>query len=350
MHSKIEAFTIDQLYSNDEIFRSLGVSNAGGVRLCLEDGTTVRRMVIMTSMSPSRLQIENPYHDRIEGKTLVYTGAGREGDQDLTGLNRRLPQQVVDRFPIYLFAIVTSRRNKTVGPKRWRFLGLLEYLRHYQETQIDIRGFSRSVWLFEFLIHQVPMSIPVALDDTISREICERTDTNDVDSQEDRQIEGLATFDPQLTFSPSTLEASAIRSRLLSFSPLEFEHLVKEVLLKTGFERVKVTKYSQDGRIDVNAYPNKNLWPLRELLVQVQAKRWLHTVGRREVAGLRGSLEPFARGVVVTTSHFSKAAINEAVAPGRHPIGLIDGNQFGSIISSLGPDFFERLTLDLPEV
>jgi restriction endonuclease Mrr len=52
-------------------------------------------------------------------------------------------------------------------------------------------------------------------------------------------------------------------------------------------------------------------------LVQVQAKRWLHSVGRKEVAELRGSLQPFAKGAVVTTSHFSRAAINEATDDGR---------------------------------
>ncbi len=348
MHSEIESFVVGDLYSNDEISKSLGVSNAGGVRLRLEDDKVVRRMAIMTSIAPSRLHRENPYHDRIEGRTLVYTGAGMEGDQNLSGMNRRLPQQLGDRFPIYLFAIVASRRDKSVGPKRWRFLGLLEYLRHYQEAQVDIRGTSRSVWLFEFLIHQDPNSVPLTLDEAISREVCEKIDTDDVGSQEDRQIAGLPKLDQQSAFDLSAPGASSIRARLLSFSPQEFEHLVKEVLLRTGFERVEVTKYSQDGGIDVDAYPGQHIWPLRGLRVQVQAKRWLHTVGRREIAELRGSLEPFARGVVVTTSHFSKAAISEAGAPGRKPIGLIDGNQFGGIITSLGPDFLDRLDINLP--
>ena len=67
-------------------------------------------------------------------------------------------------------------------------------------------------------------------------------------------------------------------------------------------------------------------------LVQVQAKRWLHTVGRREVAQLRGSLQPFARGALVTTSHFSKAAITESTEEGKIPIVLVDGYSFASLV------------------
>ncbi len=67
----------------------------------------------------------------------------------------------------------------------------------------------------------------------------------------------------------------------------------------------------------MNARAGGRIWVFENTLVQVQAKRWLHSVGRKEVAELRGSLQPFARGAVVTTSHFSKAAINEANAEGK---------------------------------
>jgi restriction endonuclease Mrr len=86
-----------------------------------------------------------------------------------------------------------------------------------------------------------------------------------------------------------------------------------------------VTRYSSDGGIDVNARVGPKIWIFENTLIQVQAKRWLHSVGRREVAELRGSLQPFARGAVVTTGHFSKAAINEAGEEGKNPIALVDG-------------------------
>jgi restriction endonuclease Mrr len=82
----------------------------------------------------------------------------------------------------------------------------------------------------------------------------------------------------------------------------------------------------------VNARAGGRIWTFENTLVQVQAKRWLHSVGRKEVAELRGSLLPFARGVVVTTSHFSRAAITEASEEGKNPIALVDGFRLSKVV------------------
>jgi len=66
--------------------------------------------------------------------------------------------------------------------------------------------------------------------------------------------------------------------------------------------------------------------------IVLQAKRWLHSVGRKEVAELRGSLQQFARGAVITTGHFSKAAINEASEEGKNPICLVDGFRLSRVV------------------
>jgi restriction endonuclease Mrr len=86
----------------------------------------------------------------------------------------------------------------------------------------------------------------------------------------------------------------------------------------------------------VNAYAGPGMWAIEDLLIQTQAKRWLHTVGRKDVAELRGSLEPRARGTVVTTSHFSKAAILEAAASGKAPIVLVDGYSLARLARKAG--------------
>ena len=39
-----------------------------------------------------------------------------------------------------------------------------------------------------------------------------------------------------------------------------------------------------DGGVDVNARAGARNWLFESTLVQVQAKRWLHSVGRKEVA------------------------------------------------------------------
>jgi hypothetical protein len=288
----------------------------------------------MTSLPTARQARENPYHDRIEGDVLVYTGAGLEGDQTLAGVNKRIPQQLSAPFPIYAFIILSSRRDRTVGPKRWQFLGLLEYLRHYRETQIDTRGELRQAWIFEFRIHGKPELVPVGHDTVISSQIIAAARERDQSEMEDREIVSATTDGSKAEHQVAT-RIEEVRSRLLGVTPERFEHLIKDLLIQSGFERVSVTKYSQDGGIDVNALAGQEMWPIRSLHLQVQAKRWLHTVGRKEVAELRGSLQPFARGAVVTTSHFSRAAMFEANESGKNPIVLVDGYQFASVVDAL---------------
>ena len=64
--SNLDAFTVDQLYSNEEIYRALGVGNAGGIRVKTRADGAVQRIVIMTSLPNAKLLAENPYHDRVE--------------------------------------------------------------------------------------------------------------------------------------------------------------------------------------------------------------------------------------------------------------------------------------------
>lgn len=334
MTESISTFRVDSLYSHEQIYRSLSVSNSGGIRIRLSNDGSVRRAVVLTSSPSSRRQAENPYHDRIEGNTLVYTAAGREGHQTLAGVNAWLVSQPQGKFPIYGFTLTGSRRDKRLGSNRWRFLGLLEFLRHYQELQSDARGESRLAWVFEFLVHDDPLDVPLAIDAAICGDQLAASKFIVDDTTEDRQVDFPTTGRGDGGIA-SIQKISAIRSKLLATEPGQFERLIRDLLLSYGFERVEVTRYSQDGGVDVNAYAGKAMWPVRDLLVQVQAKRWLHTVGRREVAELRGSLQPFARGTVITTSHFSKAAISEASSPGKLPIILIDGLELGSILEEI---------------
>ena len=237
----IEALVVGQLYSNEEIFRSLSVSNAGGIRLS-QQGKAVLRAVIMTSVQGFHGAGENPYHDRLEGGILTYTAAGKLGQQTLAGANNRLIEQKTFNFPIHGFVLVASRRDKSVGPKRWKYLGLLEYLRHYPDTQLDTDGKVRKVWLFEFKIHDEQQVLPLAIAAAISSQIL-----------------------------------IASRLRIVSNSDL---------LVHCGFSDVCVTRLSADGGGEVYARAVTRIWVFGNTF-QVQAKRWLHSVGRKEVAGVR---------------------------------------------------------------
>jgi hypothetical protein len=105
----------------------------GEGRVKINPSGEVDRMVIFTSVPTARQLVENPYHDRLEGDVLIYTGAGRAGDQSVSGPNSRLIQQQDKQFPIYGFMQMGSRRDPSMGKERWAFLGLLEYLRCYRE-------------------------------------------------------------------------------------------------------------------------------------------------------------------------------------------------------------------------
>ena len=170
-HSRmLDKLTIGRLYSNDDIFRSLNLSNAGGIRVRVEADMVIRA-AILTSTADFHVAGQNPYHDRLEGEILTYTAAGKVGEQTLAGMNRRLIDQKEFHFPIHAFVQIASRRDKSIGPERWKYLGLLEYLRHYPDTQLDSAGKVRKVWLFEFRIHRDFSTLALALDRVISSEI-----------------------------------------------------------------------------------------------------------------------------------------------------------------------------------
>jgi hypothetical protein len=328
MSERLDMFVVGQLYSNAEIYNSFKVANAGGLRFRMADGN-ITGAVLMTSVPSARKAKENPYHDRIENGILTYTAAGREGDQTLAGMNKRLPTQLDLDFPIHGFLIVASRNDKTVGPKRWRYLGLLEYIRHFPDTQIDTKGALRKVWVFEFRIHSTPAQVPVTFDTRLMSEILRDSRRQNPSTDDERAV---LIPDDKLAVEVDPAHVEAIRSRLLNVAPEKFEHMLKSLLSATGFARIQVTKYSQDGGIDLNAYTGARMWALGDWLVQIQAKRWIHTVGRKEVAELRGSLQPFARGTIITTSHFSRAAIHEASEQGKNPIHLVDGFELSCTI------------------
>src|SRR5665213_2729040 len=159
----IDSLVVGQLYSNEELFNALKVSNAGGIRISLRD-KAVLRAVVMTSMQGVHSATENPYHDRLEGDVLTFTAAGKLGEQTLAGVNSRLIEQKTFNFPIHGFVLVASRRDRSVGPKRWKYLGLLEDVRHYPDNQLDADGKVRRVWLFEFRIHRETEVLTLAID------------------------------------------------------------------------------------------------------------------------------------------------------------------------------------------
>lgn len=167
---------------------------------------------------------------------------------------------------------------------------------------------------------------------------------NKIDGEEPRFISygkgkyGLTENEPKGIFKEirdkNNLVKAQLLEALLSMPPFAFEDLVAEVLRNLGFENISVTAKTGDGGIDV----------MGELVVAgaiknsvcVQVKRWRNNVQREKISELRGSLRPHQTGLFITTSDFSKPAIDEANDPYKAPISLINGKELVEIMCSYG--------------
>jgi len=303
-------------YSNDQIKYALEVANLGGIRPKIKN-KELDFIVLITSIEETKNVIRNPYSDKIEGDILTYTGAGLMGDQDISGVNKRIIEQKEKPVPILGFL--------KEGVNQYKFIGFLFLLRNYQDYQLDNQGNLRLVWLFEFQIFSDIPALKIEnfkqpflpLYNQFKKEIL----------PEDTIIDSLLTKNKKdKTIMPKLDEETlksieSLKNNLLSINPYEFEVLMSKLIKHTGFINVEVTKKSGDEGIDLTA-SLKHRFSI-DLDYQFQVKRWKHTVGRKEVANLRGSLGFSSFGVIISTSHFTASAINESKCVGKKPINLV---------------------------
>lgn len=316
-------FIVGQNYTNDQISVSLSVENLGGIRPAIDKNKDVRHIAIMTKLHDQYKSIaDNPYHDRIEGDVLTYTGQGRSGDQSLTGRNKRITEQYEKPVPLLCFAN-SARQTYT-------FRGLLQLLRHYHELQVDSSKKLRKVLVYEFRVHPEIQVVPIGVaKDLTASFLPDRTLNSSLEIEQE-----IIVPEPDTSTLPEPVlyEVEEIRSHLLSIDPYRFEHVLKGIVEKIGFRDVSVTPPSKDGGIDLNAYVSDENLFFANTHMQFQAKRWRHSVGSGEINSFRGALSSTAKGVFVTTSHFTKAAIQEARHSGKPSIALIDGFSLASLI------------------
>jgi hypothetical protein len=275
--NKLTRFRVGEIYTNDQIRFSLDLENLGGIRPALDERKNVRHVAIMTAGEEAgKLQHENPYRDRIEGDILTYTAQGREGEQQLVGRNKRLIEQYTVPTPFFGFI--------SLGKQTYRFLGLLELLRHYQEVQADRKGDLRKVWVFEFRIHPLPEVVPIFEAASLSASLISESQRQNPLVDLEREV---TTLTPEVERETSEVLASIerIRMQLLQFQPYEFEHFIKRVMEKSGFINVSVTPRSGDGGIDVNGFVTETDDFFSGTHVQAQVKRWRHAVGSPDING-----------------------------------------------------------------
>jgi restriction endonuclease Mrr len=115
---------------------------------------------------------------------------------------------------------------------------------------------------------------------------------------------------------------------ILYIRPENFEHLIKEWLVKIGYEQVEVTQLSNDGGVDVIAYKQGQGVTGKTIKVIVQCKRYankpiLDDVLEQLIDALKkhGAKE----GLLVTTSIFANNT--KLLAENNRFIELIDRNE-----------------------
>lgn len=142
----------------------------------------------------------------------------------------------------------------------------------------------------------------------------------EIENDENKQIVKLKEIHLQCTNSFKR----KLLNQLKEIEPDTFELFCKKLLKVYGFKDLKVTRPKRDGGID--GYGKLKVG-ISYLNVAVQCKRWKNTtVGRTEIDKFRGAIQgDFEQGIFLTTSQFSKEALNATTKKGAVPIILIDG-------------------------
>lgn len=119
-------------------------------------------------------------------------------------------------------------------------------------------------------------------------------------------------------------------------SPQFFERLVVDLLVAIGYggshqDAAKAIGKTNDGGIDGVISEDR----LGLDKIYIQAKHWENTVGRPDIQQFKGALadQVAKKGVFITTSNFSKEAIESARKSG---IVLIDGDKLTSLMIEFG--------------
>jgi|JI7StandDraft_1071085.scaffolds.fasta_scaffold204123_1 restriction system protein len=138
-----------------------------------------------------------------------------------------------------------------------------------------------------------------------------------------------------------------VLDRLLQMSPGAFERLAQRLLREADFRDVQVLGKSGDGGID-------GVGDLRISLVSFpvyfQCKRYKDAVGAGAVRDFRGAMAGRGeKGLLITTSTFTREARQEASRDGAPPIELVTGQELGELLKKyeIGVRTAQRIVEDV---
>ncbi len=185
------------------------------------------------------------------------------------------------------------------------------------------------------------LKTPEKIDGYIEQKLTEREKKRNRE-KEIKSAEVMVNLTPQerLYNAFEEIQHSAyddILDTILNKSPTEFEHLVVRLLEKMGYggqlkEAGTVTPAGNDQGID--GVIKEDILGLGK--IHIQAKRYArdNTVGREEIQKFVGALAvaQSSKGVFITTSSYSKGAIDYAKSLTTTTLVLIDGLQLANYI------------------
>lgn len=143
-------------------------------------------------------------------------------------------------------------------------------------------------------------------------------------------------------------ETPALINVLRSLSPEGFEKICRELLRESGFENVEVTARGADGGID--GFGTLEINPFVSFRVIFQCKRYKegNTVSRAQVGDFRNAMLGRAeKGIIITTSTFSNAAIQEANRDGAPKVELVDADKLVEMFEKVELGLNKRIVYDV---
>lgn len=198
--------------------------------------------------------------------------------------------------------------------------------RQYQISKVELMEFSS---FREFI---APKPVEENEEKSISEpstDVVSTTETEDVTPEEG--------IDEQFRLLNKSLKAE-ILDEIAQMSPLFFEKLVLDLLYAMGYgsrtsnDPIIRTPYVQDDGIDGTIKEDE----LGLNHIYVQAKRWAQdtTVGQPDIQRFVGALsgQNANKGIFITTSSFSRHAINYAKNLGTFTVILIDGDELTDLM------------------
>jgi len=199
-----------------------------------------------------------------------------------------------------------------------RFNKNINWARFYLTKAGYIDGSQRGVWA----LTEKGMNASISPDQAlfIFKEIHQGI-TQNTDQEEDYETNGEIIDEKQL--DEAFDHRKVLLNILYDLPPKGFERLCQRILREAGFERVIVTGRTGDGGIDGQGILRIN--PFVSFQVCFQCKRYIGTVGSRDLRDFRGSIMGRAeKGIFLTTGTFSSDAKKEATRDGATPIELVD--------------------------